>query len=347
MSFLVTPSELNRRAELYNQLGATLAAGVPLVKALEMSQRSVAVRGSRKTILGLIENLQAGHTFTDSMKRVQGWLSEFDIALLSVGEESGRLDVSFKSLSAYYATRAKIIHDTISGLITTLATLHVFILIFPLGFLTDFVVKGIFNGQYSQCLPFIIEKLVVFGGLYGLVLFFIFACQGKRGERWRSLVESIFQMIPLLRTAQKYLVLSRLAAALDALTNAGVDVPRSWELATAAAGSPHLKHKVSEWKPQIEKGMTPADLINQTRYFPELFANLYQTGEISGKLDESLSRLHTYYQEEGFRTLRLFTRIMNGTIYALVVMVVAYNIISFYTHMYSSEINSMGGLNSN
>ena len=340
MSFLVTPAELARRAELYNQLGATIAAGVPLVKALQMTQRSGAIRGSRKTILGLIENLEAGHTFTDSMKRVQGWMSEFDIALLSVGEESGRLDVSFKSLSNYYATRSKIIRDTISGLITTLATLHVFILIFPLGLMTDFVVKGIFNGQYSLCLPFIIEKIVVFGGLYGGVLFLIFACQGKRGERWRLIVESIFQMIPMLRTALKFLVLSRLATALDALTNAGVDVPRSWELATAAAGSPHLKREIAEWKPQIEKGLTPADLINQTPYFPELFANLYQTGEISGKLDESLNRLHEYYQDEGFRTLRLFTRILNGTIYGLVVAAVGYSVISFYAHYYGGMMNA-------
>jgi type II secretory pathway component PulF len=344
MSFLVTPAELNRRAELYNQLGAMITAGVPLVKALEMSSTSHAIRGSRKTILGLIQNLQEGFTFTDSMKRVQGWMSEFDIALLSVGEESGRLDVSFKLLSNYYATRAKIIHDTISGMITTIATLHVFLLVFPLGYLVQFVVKGIFDNDYSQCLPFIIEKIAVFGGLYGIVLFFIFACQGKRGERWRSLVESIFQLVPLLRTAQRYLVLARLSSALDALTNAGVDVPRSWELSAAAAGSPRLKREISEWKPQIEGGMTPADLVSQANFFPELFANLYRTGEISGKLDESLNRLHTYYQEEGFRLLRLFTRILSGTVYGLVVAIVAYNIISFYAHLYGGMLNG-GGLN--
>ncbi|MGA2869990.1 MAG: type II secretion system F family protein [Verrucomicrobiota bacterium] len=342
MSFLVTPAELNRRAELYNQLGATIAAGVPLVKALEMSSRSASVRSSRKTILGLIENLQAGYTFTDSMKRVQGWMSEFDIALLSVGEESGRLDISFKLLSNFYTTRAKIIRDTISGLITTMATLHVFLLIFPLGLFTDFVVKGIFQGQYSMCLPFIIEKIVVFGTLYGLVLLLIFACQGKRGERWRLLVESIFQMIPLLRTAQKYLVLSRLATALDALTNAGVNVTKGWELAANAAGSPHLNREISGWKEPIEQGMTPSDLVNQTAYFPELFANLYQTGEISGKLDETLSRLHVYYQEEGFRALRLFTRIMNGTIYGLVVAVVAFNIIHSWVAYYGGIFKQAG-----
>ena len=348
MSFLVTPAELARRAELYNQLSAMITAGVPLVKALEMTASSSSIRGSRKTILGLIENLHAGHTFTDSMKRVQGWMSEFDIALLSVGEESGRLDASFKLLSNNYNARAEIIRNTISGLITTIATVHVFLLVFPLALLVQFIVTGIFNGRYSQCLPFIIEKIVVFGGLYGIILFLIFACQGKRGEGWRLMVESIFQMIPLLRTAQRYLVLARLSAALDALTNAGVDVPRSWELAAAAAGSPHLNREISEWKPKIESGMTPADLVSQTRFFPELFANLYMTGEISGKLDETLNRLHVYYQEEGFRVLRLFTRIMNGTIYGLVVAVVAYNVISFYSHLYGGGMmNGGSGLDGN
>jgi type II secretory pathway component PulF len=86
--------------------------------------------------------------------------------------------------------------------------------------------------------------------------------------------------------------------------------------------------------------MTPADLINQTPYFPELFANLYHTGEISGKLDETLQRLHVYYEEEGFRALRLFTRVLNGTIYGAVVILVALNIIRFWTNYYASAMNS-------
>lgn len=339
---MVTPAELARRAELYNQLGTMITAGLPLVQALEMTARSGSIRGSRKTILALIQSLKEGHTFTDSMKRVQGWMSEFDIALLSVGEESGRLDASFKLLSNHYAARSQIIRNTISGLITTIATVHVFLLVFPLGYLIQFAVSGIAHGEYSQCLGFIIEKIIVFGALYGTILFLIFACQGQRGLKWRLFVESIFQMIPLLRTAQKYLVLSRLSAALEALTNAGVDVPRGWELAGAAAGSPHLNREIAAWKPKIESGLTPADLVSQTRYFPELFANLYHTGEISGKLDETLSRLHIYYQDEGFRVLRTFTRILNGTIYALVVGVVGYNIIEFWVHYYSGMMDAAG-----
>ncbi len=44
---------------------------------------------------------------------------------------------------------------------------------------------GIINNDYAQCIPFLIEKIVVFGGFYGVVLMLIFACQGNRGEGWR------------------------------------------------------------------------------------------------------------------------------------------------------------------
>jgi len=267
------------------------------------------------------------------MTRVQGWLPEFDIALLSVGEESGHLDASFKLLADYYAIRAGIIRDTIAGLVITTVTLHVFLLIFPLGLLISFV-QGIFDNDYTQCLPFLVEKAAVFGTLYGTVLLLIYACQGKRGERWRSIMESFIGLIPLLGTARKYLALSRLAAALEALIGAGVSIVKSWELAGAASGSPRLRREISDWKTRIESGTTPADLVNQSRCFPQIFANLYSTAEQSGKLDDALARLHTYFQEEGFRTLRVFTRLMNGTIYGLVVLLVAYNVIRFWMNYF-------------
>ncbi len=311
-----------------------IAAGVPLMKALEMASATPSIRASQKTILELIQHLQSGLTFSESMTRVQGWMSEFDIALLSVGEGSGRLDASFKLLANYYAARAQIIRDTIAGLAITTVTLHVFLLVFPLGLWIAFA-QGILNNDYVRCLPFLIEKAAVFGVLYGIAFSLIYACQGKRGERWRTRVESVLHPVPLLGTARKYLALSRLASALEALIGAGVSIIKSWELAGDASGSPRLQREISGWKGRLESGATPADLINQSRCFPQIFANLYGTAEQSGKLDDALARLHTYFQEEGFRTLRFFTRLLNGTIYGLVVLLVAYSVIRFWLNYFS------------
>jgi len=337
---IVTPRELNRRAQFYEQLASMIAAGVPLMKALEMAGRSPALRATRKIIPVLIGYLQEGHTFADSMVKIKGWLPEFDIALLSVGEQSGRLDASFKLLARYYASRAKIIRDTITGLLITTVTLHVFLLVFPIGLLTGFA-SGILNNNFSLCIPFIVEKIVVFGGFYGTVLLLAFACQGRHGEKWRASVESVTRMIPVLRTALKDLALARLASALDALTSAGVPVIKSWELAASACGSPRLKREILKWTPQIEHGLTPAEMVGQIGYFPEVFSNLYHTAEISGKLDETLVRLHTYFEDEGFHTLHLFTRILNGVIYGTVVVLVAYNVIHFWMNYYGNMVNSI------
>ena len=336
---MVTPGQLKQRSELYYQLGSMITAGVPLIRALEMVAANPEVRVSRKTISGLIHWLKSGLTFGDSMIKVQGWLPEFDIALLSVGEKSGRLDESFKLLSVYYASRATIISDTIAGLLTTGATLHVFLLIFPLGYFTEFVM-GLMNNEYSRCVPFLVEKAVVFGALYGGVVFLIFACQGKRGEGWRALMEALAQMIPLLGKAQRFLVLSRLSAALEALISAGVSIVNAWELATTAAGSPRLRRLTADWQTKIESGITPGELVTATGFFPEMFVNLYNTGEQSGQLDDTLKRLQNYYQDEGFRKLRLFTRVMNGTIYGLVVLLVAFNIIKFYAGYVNSALQA-------
>jgi type II secretory pathway component PulF len=336
---MVTPAELNRRSQLYSQLAAMIAAGLPLQQALEMAGRDASLRSSRATIGKILAQLREGHTFTDSMKRVKGWLPDFDVTMLSVGEQTGRLDQSFKLLARYYESRAKIIRDMISGLFITIATLHVFLFLFPLPLFVAFVI-GLINNKYSDCYPFLLEKVIVFGALYGTVGFFMFMCQGNHGENWRARLEAVYSKIPILRLALKYLSLARLASALEALNNAGVNVLTSWELAGGACGSARLRRAISEQLPQVAAGLTPAEMVANIGYFPEMFRNLYHSAEISGKQDETLARLHAYYEDEGFRKLQTFTRVVNAIIYGSIALTVAITVIRFYVGYFNAALNA-------
>lgn len=352
---MVTPGKLNRRAEFFEQLAAMIAAGVPLTKAMEMAGRNRSIGVPRRIIQGLVHHLHEGHTFTDAMQLVSGqkrdpdlrtkahrdyWLSEFDVALLSAGEESGRLDTSFKTLARYYRSRATIIRETISRSMVTIVTLHVFLLVFPIGYLQALAL-GIVNSDYRMCVPFIVEKIAVFGTLYGLIWALAFSAQGSRSGGWRSVVEVLFNALPWLGTAVKYLAVARLAMALEALTNAGVAVVRAWELAATSCGSPRLKKEILQWLPQVEQGTTPGEMIGQIRYFPEMFVQLYQTGELSGKMDETLTRLRTYFEEEGFHKLQAFCRTLNYSLYFTMVVIVAIAVIRFWTNYFNAVLNAV------
>lgn len=344
---MVTPATLTRRAELYYQIGNSISAGLPLAKALEMAGNNPSLQSSRALIHDLTQYLREGHTLADSFLLVQGkvpgregmtfdnkkhkfWMPDFDVALLSVGEETGRLDSVFKMLAQFYADRAKIIRDTIADLILPMLNLSVFLLVFPLPYLVSFVVSGLMDGRWDQCIPFLVEKTVAYGLLYGSIFFLIFACQGTHGERWRGVVGGIVGLIPMLRTAVRFLVLGRFTAALEALVNAGVPVIRGWDMAARASGSPRLKREIEANIGQLEHGMTPAEMVNLTPYFPDMFRNLYYTGEISGQIDDTLIRLRDYYQEEGMRKLKLFTNIMTKVIYGVIALLIAIFIIRFY-----------------
>ena len=134
--------------------------------------------------------------------------------------------------------------------------------------------------------------------------------------------------------ARRSLALARLAAALEALLSAGVLITNAWELAVAASGSPALARAVRGWKEKVETGATPADLMRAAPEFPEMFASLYSSGEMSGQLDDTLKRLQRHYQEEGNHRMRVIAEWSPKLIYYVVMLLIAWQIIAYYYAIY-------------
>jgi type II secretory pathway component PulF len=169
----------------------------------------------------------------------------------------------------------------------------------------------------------------------------VVACQGRHGERWRASVEKVLAAIPILNSARRNLALARLSIALEGLISAGVSIVAAWPMAAAASGSPELRRVVAAWRPGIDSGRTPAEMMRQSGKFPDLFANLYATAELSGDLDVTLRRLHTLYEEEGRRKLRAVAQWLPRLIYFVVMLGVAYYVIRFWTN-YFSKLGEIG-----
>jgi type II secretory pathway component PulF len=118
------------------------------------------------------------------------------------------------------------------------------------------------------------------------------------------------------------------------LLSAGVSIIDAWELASDASGSPALRRTVSAWRPRVLAGQTPAEAVEESGVFPDLFAHLYKTGEISGQLDETLRRLYEHYHEEASRKLRAVAQWTPRLIYFAVIILIAYQVVSFWTGYY-------------
>jgi type II secretory pathway component PulF len=333
---IITPGQLKQRAELYHTLGAMLSAGLTMPKALEHVQSNPPSRSLRAPIAQWRQFLTEGASVGDAVARMGGWMPAFDAALVNAGDRSGRLDACFKLLAGYYEERSQLARKMISDLMYPAFLLHFAVVVFAF---IDFLKPGHGWMRFS----FLVLGTLV--PIYAAAGFLVFAGQGRHGEKWRSAVENILRPVPMLGAARRCLALARLAAALEALLSAGVLITSAWELAAAASGSPALGRAVRGWREAVESGATPAELIKQSPQFPEMFASLYTTGEISGQLDETLGRLHRHYQEEGSRKMRLIAEWSPKLIYYIVMLLIAWHIVSFYYHLYGPGSDLDNALN--
>jgi type II secretory pathway component PulF len=332
MTLIISPRQFVQRAELYHQLNQLTSAGVPIIRALEQIERRPPAYAYHKPLQRLLNEITQGATLAGSLRRLD-WLPEFDMALIGAGEQSGRLDTCFRLLADYYNDRARVTRQVISQLIYPIGLVHMAVFVFAI------VVPFAASGFNASLLLLFARAALILSPLYVTVALMIYVMQSKHGENWRAWIEDFLRLVPILGKARRDLALSRLAAALEALISAGVNIFEAWDMAAAASGSPALRRAVAAWKPQVVAGQMPSEAVHLCPLFPETFANLYASGEVSGKLDETLRHLSQLYSEDGTRKLNTFTTLVPRIVYLLVALLIGYKYIRFMTGYYNHVLD--------
>ncbi|MBL9126520.1 MAG: type II secretion system F family protein [Verrucomicrobiales bacterium] len=334
MPLLVTPANLSARADFYHQIGTSVAAGLTLVRTLRVLAKSPPAPDLGRRAARVADRLDSGATATEAFRSLGSWAPEFDVALIEAGEQTGRLDRTCEALSRSYAARATLARQILMGLAYPVLVFHVAFLILPVHLLVALVRDG-------HLAEFILAKLLFFGPVYALAFGLVFLIQRSHGGAARSLLESITGLLPVLGRARKALALSRLALALDALLNAGVNAVRAWPLAAAASGSPAIQREIDRWTPRIAEGIPTSELLLGSSYFPPHFSNIYATAELSGQIDDALPRLISHYGDEGLRLMRVSAGVLIGLVYGAILLVVAYQIVSFWLGFYGQVLQEV------
>lgn len=334
MPLLVTPARLAARADFYHQIGTSLAAGLTLVRTLRVLSQSPPAPDLGRRAAKVADRLESGASASEAFRSLGSWAPDFDISLIEAGEQTGRLDRTCQALSQSYASRATLARQILMGLVYPLLVFHVAFAILPVRHLVDLVHDGHFG-------TFLLRKALFFGPIYAATFALVFLVQRSQTGIARSLLESVTGILPILGRARKALALSRFSLALDALLNAGVNAVRAWPLAAAASGSPALQREVARWTPRIAAGTPTSELLLQSSYFPPHFANIYATAEISGQIDDALPRLVTFYQDEGLRRMRVAAGVLVGIVYGGILLIVAYQIVSFWLGFYGQILNEV------
>ncbi|MBM7541791.1 type IV pilus assembly protein PilC [Amphibacillus cookii] len=125
------------------------------------------------------------------------------------------------------------------------------------------------------------------------------------------------------------------------LVNAGISLVDTTEILAEQSNSKALRNGLTEVRAHIQEGESLSRALERyPKLFPELLVSMINAGEASGRLDEILERMATYYEKQHQLKQKIMTAmtypIVIGTLALLITMFLLAFIVPIFTDMFLS-----------
>lgn len=289
------------------QMYTITRAGIPLVKGLRGLAASLRNYTFQQALNEIVERLEAGVELSTAMRAHPKIFNNLFVSLVSVGENSGRLDLVFKQLSEYMERDANTIKSIKTALrypTFVLIAISIAIVIINIKVIPAFA--GMFS-KFGAQLPLPTRILIGISDffvnywLYLLVLVsaavawiyhYINTPEGSRV--WGRKKLRLVVVGDIIERAS----LARYARSFGLMLNAGLPLSNALELSARAVDNPYLGDKIRGIRTGIERGEGLFQTHLVSDMFTPLVLQMISVGEESGQVDTLLAEVAAFYESE-------------------------------------------------
>jgi type IV pilus assembly protein PilC len=296
-----------RVAIFTRQFSVMLDAGLPLVQCLEILGEQEENKKFREIINTTRSDVESGSSLHEAMRKHPAAFDNLYVNMVAAGEAGGILDVILQRLSVYLEKSVKLKSQVKSAMIypatiITIAVIVVWIILWKvipvfaqlfaglggdLPFLTKTVVAASnFVGRFS--IPIII--------MLGVAFFALRAYYKTHGGR--RVIDGLLLKLPVLGMLLRKIAVARFCRTLSTLTSSGVPILDGLEITAKTAGNSIIEDAIMAVRRSVEEGRTISDPLRETKVFPPMVVQMINVGEQTGALDQMLSKIADFYEEE-------------------------------------------------
>jgi type IV pilus assembly protein PilC len=316
----------------------SLGAGLDPVRIFKMQGKS-GPRALRETAREIAEKLSKGDSLEDALEEYRSRFPPLFLELVAVGEQTGRLEDTFRELEEYYSSslsvqrsfRSRMIYPAIQFF---LAVLILSALIFVLGMLAG-------SGKAVTADPLGLG-LTGTGG----ALTFMFVCYGSAAAillglkfasnnvQWRARLEGMLLIVPVWGPAMLAFAVQRFCVALRMCSEAGLRAEKTMSYCFRATCNSAFMDRADRAIEMVKKGREFGEAIDASGApFPTEFRETILVGEETGNMSEVMERLARRYREESERKLQAAAQMTSYCIYgfvAIMIIIAIFKIASIY-----------------
>ena len=316
-------------ASLFEQLGVLLAAGMPLVEALDSIVAGMDTARGRGVVAALRRRVLEGASLADAL-RSQGF-EETICNMAAAGEETGRLDAVCERLAELLERRRQLRQDLLSAVLYPLIVtgFGFAVMVFLLAVVVPRI-RGVFAHTGGE-LPWLTQALIdVSTALrdHGLALLLAAAAAaaayrlGLQNPRLRLFRDRMLLALPAAGPLLGKLETARYARTLGMLLAGGVPALAALEIAAQSVELCPLRRAAAAAREALREGGSLAGELGKCPSVPRLAVRLIAVGEQSGRLDAMLLRVAGTFERDSARQLKRFVTVLEPLLVMLMAVLV-------------------------
>lgn len=289
------------------QMYALTRSGIPLIRAINGLADATRSPVLADVLREVTRSLTQGTTLANAFRAHPTIFGELFIAMIRMGETTGRLDSAFKQLIDHLElekdTRKKIASATRYPIIVVI---FIFIALFVINLLVVPQFSNIFS-QLGADLP--LPTIILIGTSnfmqqYWMVMLFVILAAAIGFVQWKKTPKGLLAWdkfilkVPVLGGVFERVALGRFARPFAMMLDAGVPLLQALTVSSRTVGNEHIGQGIEDMLHGIERGESLLQTASASGMFNSLILQMIAVGEETGNVSELLVDIADFYDQE-------------------------------------------------
>ncbi|MFQ5703395.1 MAG: type II secretion system F family protein [Gemmatimonadales bacterium] len=289
------------------QFATMVNSGLPLVQALDILGKQTENKALSNVTKQVVYDVESGNTLADALDKHKNAFSGLYVNMVAAGEAGGILDTIMLRLATFLEKNDAIVRKVKGAMvypavIFSVAGIAILVLLI-------FVIPTFQNMFSSAGIALPLPTRIVIGlsdflqgfwwaliggsiGLFFLIRWYYGTDDGK------LVIDRLMLKAPVLGDVLRKSAVSRFTRTLGTLLASGVSILDGLEITARTAGNRVIHDAVMESRGSIAGGDTIAGPLQRSSVFPPMVTSMIAVGEATGGLDEMLTKIADFYDDE-------------------------------------------------
>ncbi|KTC65888.1 pilus assembly protein PilC [Legionella adelaidensis] len=322
------------------QMATMIEAGIPLIQAFDIVAKGQSNPRMKDLIETIKKDVETGLTLAESLKKHPKFFNELFCNLVDAGEKSGSLEVMLDKIASY-KEKIETIKKKIKKALTYPMAVIVIAFLVTAGLLI-FVVpqfESLFAG-FGADLPALTRGVITLSEFFQSYWYIIFGVFGiaiwsfvyarSHSPSFAHTVDRYLLRMPIIGTILEKAAIARFARTLSITFAAGLPLVEALKSVAGATGNILYAEATEKIREEVSNGQQMQLAMDNTKLFPNMVIQMIAIGEESGALEQMLSKVASYYEEEVDNAVDALSSLLEPMIMAILGVLVGGLVVAMY-----------------